>query len=121
MNSALLTISPPQDCRVCQQIEVNTPSYYYDKVDYAFSERAITALIGHPLVFWEDSPTTRVEVVKAEPELLVKKSKKDWLTLEFLPAITGVHSVIVVKETPTRLKVIEVNAEHRRDCRNLRS
>jgi superfamily II DNA or RNA helicase len=104
----------PQDCRVCQQIESYSTSYYYEKVEYDFSEKAIASLIGHPLVFWEDSPTTRVDIVKGEPELLVKKSKKDWLTLEFLPAITGEHSVIAIKETPTRLKVIEVNAEHRR-------
>jgi superfamily II DNA or RNA helicase len=104
-----------QDCKVCQHIESGYSSYrYYGQVDYEFSEKAITALIGHPLVFWEDSPTTRVEIVKGEPELLVKHSKRDWLTLEFLPAIKGDKAILVIKETPTRLKVIEVSAEHRR-------
>jgi superfamily II DNA or RNA helicase/tetratricopeptide (TPR) repeat protein len=105
----------PHDRRVCQQIESDHSSHrYYGTVEYDFSEKAIVALIGHPLVFWEDSPTTRVEIMKGEPELLVKKSKKDWLTLEFLPAIKGEQSILVIKETPTRLKVIEVSAEHRR-------
>jgi superfamily II DNA or RNA helicase/tetratricopeptide (TPR) repeat protein len=105
----------PHDLKVCQQIESDYTSHrYYGTTEYDFTEKAIAALIGHPLVFWEDSPTTRVDIVKGEPELLVKKSKKDWLTLEFLPAITGDLSVLVIKETPTRLKVIEVSAEHRR-------
>jgi superfamily II DNA or RNA helicase len=113
-NLASFDYLTPQDRKVCQQIKSTYSSYGYRQVDYEFSEKAIVALIGHPLVFWDDTCTTRVEIVKGEPELLVKKSKRDWLTLEFLPAITGESSVIVVKETPTRLKVIEVNAEHRR-------
>jgi superfamily II DNA or RNA helicase len=110
------TYLTPQDRKICQQIEGKYFSSfgYHRQLSYDFGEKAIHALIGHPLVFWDDTCTTRVEIVKGEPELLVKKSKRDWLTLEFLPALTTESSVIVVKETPTRLKVIEVNAEHRR-------
>lgn len=107
----------PQDLRVCQQIESyysTSYGYYGGQMEYDFNPKAIAALIGHPLVFWADSPTTRVEIVKGEPELIVKKSKQDWLTLEFSPPITGDQSILVVKETPTRLKVLEINTEHRR-------
>jgi len=37
---------------------------YHAKTEYTFNAKAISALIGHPLVFWEDAPTSRVEIVK---------------------------------------------------------
>lgn len=104
----------PQDLRVCEYIYAQS-SYGYGRrsKQYEFGERAITALIGHPVVFWENSPTVRIEVVKGEPELLVKKGDRGWLTLEFSPQITEDRNILCVKETPTRLKVIEITAEHR--------
>jgi len=106
----------PQDIRVCGCIETFTSSDYgyYGKTEYTFNSKAISELIGHPLVFWEDAPTTRVEIVKGEPELIVKKGKRDRLTLEFSPKLTESQNILAVKETPTRIKVIEINAEHRR-------
>ncbi|MGJ5674326.1 MAG: DEAD/DEAH box helicase [Nostochopsis sp.] len=122
----------PQDIRVCACIETFT-SYnygYHGKTEYTFNAKALSALIGHPLVFWEDAPTTRVEIVKGEPELIVKKGKRDGrsrsvsaglspafgdrLTLEFSPKLEPSQNILAVKETPTRIKVIEINAEHRR-------
>ncbi|HEY9763375.1 MAG TPA: DEAD/DEAH box helicase [Trichocoleus sp.] len=104
----------PQDRQVCSCLELDTSYGYYGQKQYKFGERAIATLVGHPLVFWEDSPTTRVEIVKGEPELLVQHSKTGWLTLTFAPAITHNNNLILVKETPTRLKVIEVTENHRR-------
>ena len=48
----------PQDLQICAQIETTyTSGYrYYGKVEYGLTDKAITALIGHPLVFWEDTP-----------------------------------------------------------------
>ncbi|QZZ22946.1 DEAD/DEAH box helicase [Leptothermofonsia sichuanensis E412] len=103
-----------QDHRICTHLKPIHTYGYYGNTDYTFAEKAIADLIGHPLVFWEDSPTTRIEVVKGEPELLVKKGKGDRLTLQFLPELKDTRSIVVVKETPTRLKVIEVSPEHRR-------
>ncbi len=106
----------PQDMRVCACIETFT-SYnygYHGKTEYTFNEKAISALIGHPLVFWEDSPNIRVEIVKGEPELIVKKGERNRLTLEFSPKLVESQNILNVKETPTRIKVIEINAEHRR-------
>jgi superfamily II DNA or RNA helicase len=107
----------PQDLRICAQIKtVNYGGGYgwRSQTDYTFKEQAIAALIGHPHVFWEDAPTTRVEVVKGEPELLVKKSKGDYLTLQFSPQLLESKEVLAIKESPTRIKVIEVTPEHRR-------
>ncbi|MHC5673520.1 DEAD/DEAH box helicase [Nostoc sp.] len=116
LNSALSEFDyiTPQDMRVCSCIETYNDGSYYGKVDYTFGEKAISALIGHPLVFWEDTPTIRVEIVKGEPELLVKKGKQDRLTLEFSPKLPESQNILHIKETPTRIKVIEITAEHRR-------
>ncbi|QFS52173.1 DEAD/DEAH box helicase [Nostoc sphaeroides] len=116
LNSALSEFDyiTPQDMRVCSCIETYNDGSYYGKVDYTFGEKAISALIGHPLVFWEDTPTIRVEIVKGEPELLVKKGKLDRLTLEFSPKLPESQNILHIKETPTRIKVIEITAEHRR-------
>lgn len=103
----------PQDQRICAQIK--TYSYGWgNKTDYTFTEKAIALLVGHPHVFWEDAPTTRVEVVKGEPELLVKKGKDEHLTLQLSPEIKDNKDVLTLKESPTRLKVIDITPEHRR-------
>ncbi len=108
----------PQDLLVCGQLEADTsygyPYYGSSGTQYSFGEKAIVALINHPLVFWESSPNVRVEVVKGEPELLVKKNKNGNLTLQFVPDLQDNKSLLVVKESPTRLKVLEITAEHRR-------
>jgi len=104
----------PQDMRVCSYIETDSDGSYSGKVEYTFGEKAISALIGHPWVFWEDTPNIRVEIVKGEPELLVKKGKQGRLTLEFSPKFTQSQNIVNIKETPTRIKVIEIRAEHRR-------
>ena len=102
-----------QDLKICSHLE---SSYYgyYQKVSYTFEDHAMAALVGHPLVFWEDSPTTRVDIVSGEPELIVKKVKNERLTLEFSPKLQGDKDIIFIKETPTRLKVIEITSEHQR-------
>jgi RecB family endonuclease NucS len=94
-------------------MEAYNDGSYYGKVDYRFSEKAILALIGHPLVYWEDTPNIRLEIVKGEPELLVKKEKSGRLTLEFSPKISESQNIPNIKETPTRIKVIEITPEHR--------
>jgi SNF2 family DNA or RNA helicase len=103
----------PQDLEVCSHIKIINVGYY-GQTEYMFGERAIAALVGHPLVFWEESPNIRVEIVKGEPELLVTKGKSDQLTIQFSPKLAEKKDIVVVKESPTRLKVIEITAEHRR-------
>jgi superfamily II DNA or RNA helicase len=102
----------PQDRRVCSFIKSHT--YGWGKTEYRFTERAIAMLVGHPLVFWEESPTIRVDVVKGEPELRVKKDKQGQLSLQLFPEFKETKDLAVIKETPTRLKVVEITTEHRR-------
>lgn len=102
-----------QDLKVASHIETDYYGYY-NEVEYSFSDRAMVALVGHPLVFWSDSPTTRVDIVSGEPELIVKKVKGERLSLEFSPKLRSDKDILLVKETPTRLKVIEITPEHQR-------
>jgi superfamily II DNA or RNA helicase len=100
----------PQDLKVCQHLK---PTYSYSYNDYSFDEKAILELVGHPLVFWEDAPTSRIEVAKGEPELLVKKRSNEQLMLQFSPSIESDRAIVVEKESPTRLKVIQITDAHR--------
>ena len=104
----------PQDITVCSHIHTDSYHGYYGQNQYEFDEDTICALIGHPLVFWEDSPTTRVDIVKGEPELLVKAGKGDRLILEFSPQLKDGQTFVITKESPTRLKVTQVSESHRR-------
>jgi hypothetical protein len=78
------------------------------------TDKAVAALIGHPLLFWIDAPGTRVELLPGEPELLVK-ARAGEVAITMRPAITASSDDIEVsKETPTRLRVVRVTPEHRR-------
>ncbi|MEM6436849.1 MAG: ATP-dependent helicase, partial [Cyanobacteria bacterium P01_D01_bin.115] len=106
-----------QDRRICDTLEVeyeDSYSYYRSKPTYSFGNQALAALVGHPLVFWEDTPNVRVDVVAGEPELLVKRLRGDRLRLELSPALKTHAEILAIKETPTRLKVIPVSFNHRR-------
>ncbi|MEO1620637.1 MAG: DEAD/DEAH box helicase, partial [Cyanobacteria bacterium J06632_3] len=104
-----------QDRKICETIDVlYDDSYYYrNSATYAFSVDALLALADHPRVFLADSPDVRVDVMVGEPELLVKRLEGDRLRLSLLPPLTR-RDVMVVKETPTRIKVIEVSEQHKR-------
>ncbi len=108
-----------QDQRICDALDVTyeqSSSYYYSRASkpvYTFSRAALLALVGHPLVFLEDSPTVRVDLVKGEPELFVKRLEGERLSIELVPPI-GKDDLLITPETPTRLKVIAVTTEHRR-------
>lgn len=109
----LIDFLTPQDMRVCATI--SDMSHYYGGSRYELDpQKATAALIGHPLAFWLDAPTARVELLHSEPEILIKANGSK-LTLSLQPAIKAESdSVLITKETPTRLRVLSINDEHRR-------
>ncbi|NJR68516.1 MAG: DEAD/DEAH box helicase [Synechococcales cyanobacterium CRU_2_2] len=107
----------PQDLRVCQHIQRDYYSYRTSE-QYSFASRALLALVGHPLVFWADN-SVRLEILKGEPELRVLQDQDQRLTIEFSPEPHESQSLIAVKESPTRLKLIETTEEHRQIARIL--
>lgn len=102
-----------QDLRACTHLRGYSTGYY-GQVQYEFTDKAITALVGHPLVFREDAATMRVDVVKGAPEVLVKKRSNGRLYLQFLPQLEEGHDILVVQESPGRISIIEITAQQRR-------
>ena len=103
----------PQDRNVCLHLEM-----YDDRgwgnTEYHFTESAIPALIGHPLVFWEDHLSSRIEVTAGEPELTIETLKDTRIVLALSPDLAIGHNVMLQKESPSRLKVIVITDAHRR-------
>ena len=90
--------------------------YGNSTVRYEFEMgKAVAALVGHPLLFWFDTPGTRIELLPGEPELLVKASGGK-VTITLRPSLGGDERLdsIVSRETPTRLRVVKIKDEHRR-------
>ena len=103
----------PQDREICAAVRADY-SGYYGQTSYEIDpHKALSLLVGHPLVFWEDNPGVRVELVRGEPELLIAPQGSQW-RLELVPQVGPEEPLKVVKETPTRLKVIVFSKAHRR-------
>ncbi|MBU0945303.1 MAG: DEAD/DEAH box helicase [Proteobacteria bacterium] len=82
-------------------------------VSYSFAmDKALPAMINHPLLFLAKSPATPVEFVSGEPELLVEE-RGSQLHIRFSQKISD-DNITVFHETPTRYKIIEINDNHRR-------
>ncbi|KAB2929036.1 MAG: tetratricopeptide repeat protein, partial [Candidatus Contendobacter sp.] len=68
----------PQDREICSAVREDH-SGYYGQTSYEIDPaRALPLLVGHPLVFWEDTPGVRVDLVKGEPELLITPQGSQW-------------------------------------------
>ncbi len=78
----------------------------------SIASRLLPALVGHPLLFLEKSPGVSVEVIKGEPEVLVTRA--DTGSSSSSPWRPRIHRVVLVQETPTRFKVVELSDHHLR-------
>lgn len=103
-----------QDHAVCSALRQE--QYYYQQYHFDM-DKLLPALVGHPLLFLETSPSIPVEFVKGEPELRVAKSGSK-LKIKFAAELDE-NRVVVMQETPTRFKVIELSETHRRLARVL--
>ena len=98
-----------QDRRICEAlVREHLPS---QAVGYHFDlNRSLPAMIGHPLLFRENSASVPVEFIKGEPELLVEEVG-DHLRIRMAGEIAG-EGVTIVQENPSRFRIIEVNDRH---------
>jgi len=106
-----------KDREICSSLELIYSSrggQHYSNTRYEFETgKLLAGLVGHPLLFWADAPTVRVEVIRGEPELVVKDFG-DSLRIETTPSISAREEPALVKESPTRLKLIEFTKEYRK-------
>ncbi len=101
-----------QDRKIAASIEkqVNPETH---GVNYFFDmDKALLAMVNHPFLFLAQSPTTPVEFVTGEPEILVEE-RGSQLHIRFSQQISD-KNITVFHETPTRYKIIEINDNHRR-------
>ncbi|PHK97277.1 helicase [Neolewinella marina] len=100
----------PQDVAVAKAIEEDY-SRYHPNGSYTINyEEALLALVGHPHLYLSKNSAIGVELVRRNPQLLIEETNNR-LHLRFAQDFTGT-GVQVVKETPTRYQVIEVNDGH---------
>ncbi|MGN7614426.1 SNF2-related protein, partial [Magnetococcales bacterium HHB-1] len=113
-NPEKITYLTSQDLDILRTLESYQESSYYGRYSqtvYEFDwERAMLAMVNHPLVFWKDQPTVQVEVVKGHPEVIVKRVSGQ-LKIAFNHNIRE-QGVIAIKETPTRCLLLEVTQKH---------
>lgn len=102
------------DRKICSKIKPYQDSgWYHNTITYAFAEDMPVALIGHPFLFWANAPEVRVEVLRGEAELRVKKQDKgDKISITLVPLPEPEKKIHITKEAPTRLKVVEFTDEH---------
>jgi len=102
----------PQDRKICaairkvDNVETHSVNYFFDM------DKALVAMIGHPLLFLTESATTPVEFEAGEPELLVEE-RGEFLHIQFAQPIST-DNINYYRETPTRVKIISINDNHRR-------
>jgi SNF2 family DNA or RNA helicase len=97
------------DRRICKTLKREQNN---QNVTYLFDlKQTLPAMVGHPLLFLEEAPDISVEFVRGEPELLVEKLE-DQLHVKLMKDFFE-ESVSVIRETPTRFKIIEVTKKHK--------
>ena len=98
---------------------VRQVDYGYGNPNYEFNLRlALPALVGHPRLFLADAPTTPVQVGRGEAEIqaVVKDNE---LVIRLLPEPKGDERYVLVRETPSRFRVVEYTDTHHRLARIL--
>ncbi len=84
--------------------------------EYAIdTDKAVPELVGHPLLFLYKSPQVAVQFVEDKPILMAKEAKGGY-ELSFSQKIESVGWSIV-KESPTRYKLLKITEEHARIAR----
>ena len=98
---------------------VRQVDYGYGNPNYEFNLRlALPALVGHPRLFLADAPTTPVQVGRGEAEIQAVV-KDDELVIRLLPEPTADERYVLVRETPSRFRVVEYTDTHHRLARIL--
>jgi hypothetical protein len=115
----LLEDAPNLDYLTAQDMQaaaaIGGHRFYGSAVRYEFDlDKALAALVNHPLLFLMDAPGTRIELLPGEPQLLVRAGHGK-VTITLQPPLGDQRGdVVVVREAPTRLRIVRIRDEHRR-------
>ena len=91
-------------------------AFGYSDYDYLHDYDAVwKAMVGHPMLFLLKSPEVAVQLEEEKPVLLAKQVNSGF-QLRFSHDITG-EGVRIIKESPTRYKLLTVSAEQARIAR----
>ena len=80
------------------------------ELDY---DRALPALVGHPLVFLEGSKNIRLEITSAEPELIALKTDEN-IRIKLEPEITEDMTIALSRNSFTRIQVTKISPAHQK-------
>ena len=108
-NSDALESASRQDKQILAAFQRETPYYYYHEFQFNL-EKALPALVGHPLVFLDENPEVPVEIVRGEPEIIVSRAGP-YLNISLSPT-PAKQRVSLIRETPTRFKVVQFSDAH---------
>lgn len=99
-----------QDKQVLRHIHYARDHYYYGGSTYELDgDAALSALAGHPALFWSDAPDVRIDLTQGQVALHLKATGGQ-IELKLTPSkVNAESSLIVEKETPTRLVVYPIN------------
>ena len=111
-----LTYLSPQDRAVCACIVREQESNWYggrDRLTYRLdTDRALLALVDHPLVLRPTVGDQPIELVRGSPTLtVVRKGKTNLVSITPFPPAD--RSVLPVVESPQRLRLIQFDPQHR--------
>ena len=110
-----------QDRRICKSIQVEKEDSYYgysSKEYYALPSIAIVEAAGHPHVYWlnQEATSPPVDIVLAEPQLLVKEQEEN-LHISLLPPIGSQH--IIAQKTASHGLIVYVISDAHRQVANI--
>ncbi|HMO38791.1 MAG TPA: DEAD/DEAH box helicase [Saprospiraceae bacterium] len=92
-------------------LEESYTEWGYGSTHYYFEwSAAIPQLVNHPLLFLKKSPTSIVQLIPSEPNLIVREKGKS-IEVQFDHPVQEV-GFSLIKETNFRYKVLEINKNH---------
>ncbi|WP_331832909.1 DEAD/DEAH box helicase [Pseudomonas sp. LH21] len=104
-----------QDRQVISAIQVSQ-SYYHTEYELPLGT-ALPRLVGHPALFWQDAPDTRIDLQAGEASLhLQAEDGQIHLRLE-PPGVVTAETFYIDQQTPTRLQLYPVNSDLRQIAR----
>jgi len=103
-----------QDMKAFKQLYKYNPNFFSGGRIF----KALLLLVGHPLVFDGNKPTQLLEIVRGEPELLVREQGSA-IDVRLSVILPEGQDFIVERESPSRVKIFEIKPEYRRLARIL--